>query len=178
MAAADRLAETSAPPRAAAGHAAGDRQTAEVAKAIRRMVRAIDMRSKAVARTVGLTIPQIVVLHAIRDLGEVTTAALSRHADLSAATVVTILDNLEARGLVERYRSAHDRRIVHSRVTSRGLATLSAAPPLLPEGFRTAFAALPQQQRVAIAEGFSLVAGLMAADENGSPGPTNPQVSS
>ncbi len=81
-------------------HAEND--AAKVMKSIRRIVRAIDMRSKKVARDTGLTIPQIVILHAVKERGMVTTAALSKHADLSAATTVTILDKLESRGLVTR----------------------------------------------------------------------------
>ncbi|WP_346432256.1 MarR family transcriptional regulator [Breoghania sp. L-A4] len=93
---------------------------AKLFKAIRRIVRAIDLRSREVARAVGLTIPQIVVLQAARDLGKVTTKALSQHADLSAPTVVIILDKLEERGLVVRHRSPIDRRIVHTRLTPEG----------------------------------------------------------
>jgi DNA-binding MarR family transcriptional regulator len=141
-----------------------DTDTAELMKAFRRMARAIDVRSKAISRAAGLTIPQIVILQAARDLGEVTTGALSRHVDLSAATVITILDKLEARGLIERYRSPSDRRIVHSRLTGDGRALLATAPALLPDGFRTAFAGLPAARRRAIAESFAWAARFMGAD--------------
>ena len=96
-------------------------------KSIRRIVRAIDMRSKKVARDTGLTIPQIVILHAVKERGMVTTAALSKHADLSAATTVTILDKLESRGLVTRQRSATDRRIVHTTLTEKGVRSCTRA---------------------------------------------------
>lgn len=150
--------------------------TDELMKALRQMARAIDVRSKAISRVAGLTIPQIVILQAVRDLGEVTTAALSRHADLSAATVITILDKLEARALIERYRSLSDRRIVHTRLTDEGRALLAAAPPLLPDGFRSAFAALPVARRRAIAESFAWAARFMgAAGEEATPqGPQPP----
>ncbi|WP_323054798.1 MarR family winged helix-turn-helix transcriptional regulator [Roseibium salinum] len=85
-------------------------ESLQVVKAIRKIVRAIDLRSREVSRLTGLTIPQIVVLQGIRDLGQVTTKALSDNADLSSATVVTILDKLEEKGLIERYRSVSDRR--------------------------------------------------------------------
>src|SRR3546814_11753090 len=68
-----------------------------------------DLHSKQLAREVGLTTPQVVLLQAVRDLGEVTTGQLSRRVSLSQGTVTTILDRLESRGLVERYRSAADR---------------------------------------------------------------------
>ncbi|WP_430512128.1 MarR family winged helix-turn-helix transcriptional regulator [Pannonibacter phragmitetus] len=116
-------------------------EATRIFKALRRIVRAIDLRSREVARTAGLTIPQIVVLQAIRDLGDVTTKALSVQADLSAATVVTILDRLEERGLVARERSATDRRIVHARLTEEGRILLEGPPPCWTRNLRDVSAA-------------------------------------
>lgn len=116
-------------------------------KAIRKISRAVDLQSRRIDRVVGLTLPQLVVLGCIRDLGEVTSRAISEEADLSPATVVGILDKLEAKGLVERYRSRIDRRIVHTRLTEKGVATLSAAPSPLGHVFEQAFLKLPDETR-------------------------------
>ena len=91
-----------------------------VLSAIRRIVHAVDSHSKELERALGITLPQLVVLRGIRTLGEVNTGELSAAASLSPATVTTILDKLEARGLVVRYRNAADRRVVHSKLTARG----------------------------------------------------------
>ena len=139
-------------------------------KAIRRIIRAIDIRSHEVSRAVGLTIPQIVVLTCVQDLGEVTTKQISEAADLSAATVVTILDKLEVKGLIERYRSAVDRRIVHARLTGNGVITLQSAPPLLHEKFRAEFARLSRQERSDLIAALEAIAGMMdARDIDASP---------
>lgn len=145
----------------------GAGEMAAMLKSIRRIVRAIDVRSKAVAKAVGLTIPQIVVLQAVRDLGEVTTGQLSAYADLSAATVITILDNLEAKGLVERYRSLSDRRIVHTRLTAAGRRTLERAPSLLPDELVMAFRRLPREERDALIDAFARVAGMVDMPTSG-----------
>ena len=134
---------------------------AMVMKAIRRIVRAIDMRSKRIGRETGLTIPQIVILQAVRELGEVTTAALSKHADLSAATTVTILDKLEGRGLVTRRRSAADRRIVHTALTEEGARILAGAPPFFGEGFSKRFASLSGAEQDNLLDAFRTVADLL-----------------
>src|SRR5690606_15623784 len=118
-----------------------------VEKAIRRIVRANDLQSKALVKAVGLTSAQLVILKAIANLGELSTTALSAHADLSAATVITILDNLEERGLIERYRSMSDRRIVHTRLTGSGKALVAKAPEPLGATFVERFAALPDGRR-------------------------------
>jgi len=140
---------------------APEQDAAVVLKSIRQIIHAVDRRSKAVSRRMGLTVPQIVVLQAIRDLGEVTTNELSRAADLSAPTVVTILDKLEGRGLVERYRSKVDRRIVHSRLTDQGRSILSTAPTPLHEEFALGFSNLPPARRAEVRAAFETVAELL-----------------
>lgn len=118
-----------------------------IEKAIRRIVRAHDLQSRALAKASGLTAAQLVVMKGIAELGEVTSAALSTYADISAATVVTVLDNLEERDLIHRYRSGSDRRIVHTRLTERGLAILASAPSPLGELFLQRFARLDTEER-------------------------------
>ncbi|MFN3766323.1 MAG: MarR family winged helix-turn-helix transcriptional regulator [Aliihoeflea sp.] len=132
-----------------------------IEKAIRRIVRAHDLQSKALTKTVGLTAAQLVLMKGIAELGEVTTTALSAHADISAATVVTILDNLEERGLIERYRSAHDRRIVHTRLTAAGAAKANAAPEPLGDAFAGRLAALAAPERQAIVTGLVRAADIL-----------------
>lgn len=138
-------------------------ETAKVFKAIRRIVRAIDLRSREVSRAVGLTIPQIVVLQAIRDLGKVTTKALSEQADLSSATVVTILDKLEEKGLITRYRSDTDRRIVHTRLTTKGHAILQDVPSLLHVDFQKKFASRSPERQKALVDAIEEIAEMLNA---------------
>ncbi|GAB2183146.1 MarR family transcriptional regulator [Roseibium sp. LAB1] len=138
-------------------------QSSQVVKALRKIVRAIDLRSREVSRLTGLTIPQIVVLQGIRDLGEVTTKALSDNADLSSATVVTILDKLEEKGLVERYRSVSDRRIVHTRLTDRGTEVASNLPGLLHEEFERKFDNLNAADRAHLVSSIEQIAEMMNA---------------
>lgn len=135
--------------------------TRRLFKAIRRIARANDLHSRVLAKATGLTMPQLVVLMGVHEMGEVTTAALSAHAELSPATVVTILDNLEERGLVERYRSTLDRRIVHTRLTAAGLALLRRAPDPLDAGFLARFAAIPEARQRQIVRHFTEVADMM-----------------
>jgi DNA-binding MarR family transcriptional regulator len=137
----------------------------EVLIALRRIIRATDLQSKALGKSIGLTIPQIIVLRAILDMGQVTTGQISNRVSLSQATVTTILDRLESRGLVERYRSARDRRVVHTRLTSGGKRALRKAPPLLHERFLTRFGSLDHQRQIAIVNVLADVADMLGAGE-------------
>lgn len=106
-------------------------QVRTVLAAMRRIMHAADLRSRRLARETGLTAPQLAILQAIHDLGEVTTGRISADVSLSQATVTVILDRLVERNLVERYRSADDRRVVHSRLTEVGKQALTAAEPAI-----------------------------------------------
>ncbi|SFS35394.1 MULTISPECIES: MarR family winged helix-turn-helix transcriptional regulator [Brevundimonas] len=138
--------------------------TAELVRSVRRIAQAIDVRSREIARLTGLTLPQLLVLQSIRALGEVSTHAVSRDVSLSAPTVVAVLDRLEARGLIVRYRSTSDRRIVHARLTPDGEAALRDAPGLLRPGAMRALADLPPERREALAAAIRAVTDLIAAE--------------
>jgi DNA-binding MarR family transcriptional regulator len=141
-----------------------------VLAAIRRIVHAVDRHSKTVEKASGLTLPQLVVLAAVRAQGEVTSARLSAAVSLSPATVTVILDNLEAHGLLERYRNTEDRRVVHSRLTAAGADVLARAPGFLHERFVRRFAQLPAARQEAMLCALEDVAALMGAPE-ALPGP-------
>ena len=145
-------------------------QARSIEKAVRRIVRAHDLQSRALAKRCGLTAAQLVVMKGVAELGEVTSGALSVYADISAATVVTILDNLEERGLIQRYRSGSDRRIVHTRLTDEGRALLAQAPDPLGEMFLDRFANLGAKERQALADAVTRLGELMSAAGEAVPG--------
>lgn len=132
--------------------------------ALRRIIRATDLHSKRVRQESGLTVPQVVLLQAIRVLGEVSGRQLAEEVSLSQATVSTILDRLEGRGYVERYRSPHDRRVVHVKLTALGQETLERAPPLLHVRFVEALERLPAKERKVILQSLERVAEMMGAE--------------
>jgi len=131
-------------------------------RSVRRIAQAIDVRSREIARLTGLTLPQMLVLQSIRALGEVSTSAISRDASMSAPTVVAVLDKLEAKGMVVRYRSTVDRRVVHARLTDEGRRALAASPGLLGEDFTSRFDGLAQTDREIMAAAADRLATMMS----------------
>lgn len=138
-------------------------ETRGLLKSIRRIVRANDLQSRALAKSVGLTGPQLVILMAVAELGAVTTRVLADHADLSPATVVTVLENLEHREIVQRYRSDADRRIVYTRLTPKGQQLMSHAPRVFGDDFARRFASLPSERRHELIASIVALADLMTA---------------
>lgn len=136
--------------------------TASLVRSVRRIAQAIDVRSGEIARLTGLTLPQLLVLQSIRALGEVSTSAISRDVSMSSPTVVAVLDRLEAKGLIVRYRSATDRRVVHARLTEAGVAALKDAPGLMGADALARWSGLPPERQQTMAAAMAVIADLMA----------------
>jgi DNA-binding MarR family transcriptional regulator len=137
----------------------------EVLVFLRRIIHATDLQSKRVAKVCGLTIPQVMVLNSIEQLGDVTVKRISDEVSLSQATVTTILNRLEDRGLVERVRNPDDKRIVNARLTPAGKSALTASPPLLHESFIQRFEHLSQREKSQILSSLQTIAGMMDAED-------------
>lgn len=133
--------------------------------AIRKIFRATSLQSRRLSRTVGLTAPQLLLLQTVKNLGDVPISALSAELSLSQATVTSIIDRLEARGLVQRRRSESDRRVVHTSLTADGEALLEAAPTALQESFGRRFQQLDDWEKTYIISALQRVAAMMDADE-------------
>ena len=86
-----------------------------------RRLRARDQKCAAGDLTQG----QIRALFAIDVKGEATAGELAKAGDLSPASVSSMLDHLERDGIVERRRSAEDRRVVVVTLTESGRALLN-----------------------------------------------------
>ncbi len=135
----------------------------EVLIALRRVIRATDLHSKHLAKTTGLTAPQILLLQTIRDEGQITIGEVANKMSLSQATVTTILDRLEKRGLVFRERSKEDKRKVHAYLTDDALSTLSEAPIPLQDHFARQFGDLQEWEQTMIISSLQRVAQMMDA---------------
>ena len=135
----------------------------EVLVALRRVIRATDLHSKHLAKTTGLTAPQILLLQTIRDQGEATIGALANQISLSQATVTSILDRLEKKELVYRERSTEDKRKVHAFLTEAGTATLKEAPMPLQDNFARQFGDLQGWEQTMIISSLQRIAQMMDA---------------
>lgn len=132
---------------------------------LRRVIRATDLHSKHLAKTTGLTTPQILLLQTIRNKGQVTIGEIANEMSLSQATVTSILDRLEKRQLTYRERSTTDKRKVHAFLTEQGIETLREAPIPLQEHFARQFANLQDWEQSMIVSSLQRVSQMMNAQD-------------
>ncbi len=137
----------------------------QVLTSLRRVIRATDLHSKQLVKTTGLTAPQLLLLQAIRDNGDVTIGEVAKKISLSQATVTTILDRLEKRELVKRVRSTKDKRRVHVYLTDKAIEILQDAPVPLQEQFSDQFNELELWEQTMIISSLQRIAQMMDAED-------------
>ncbi len=137
----------------------------ELLVALRRVIRAIDMRSKRLSREVGLTGPQLLVMQNIGKFPGIMVRQIAENINLSPATVTSILDRLEAKELVNRIRSTEDKRRVGVFLTDSGLAILEDAPLPLQEHFVNRFAKLEDWEQSQMVATMQRIATMMDAEQ-------------
>jgi len=147
------------------GHNMLSENSQEVLISLRQIIRAADLHSKKLIRDYGLTTPQIIVLQAAVDLQKVTIRKISEHISLSQATVTTILNRLEQKGLICRVRSSTDKRAVHVELTEIGMQALQAAPNLLHDEFVERYEKLESWEQNLILSTLQRVAKMMKAQD-------------
>ena len=132
---------------------------------LRRIIRATDLSSRKLGKRTGLTTPQLVVIQAIGTLRDPTVSDVAKAVSLSLATVTTILNRLEANGLVHRERSAVDRRRVIVTLTEKGEELGASAPKPLQDSFVDRFVRLESWEQHQIVAALERVATMMDAEE-------------
>jgi len=137
----------------------------EILVALRRITRAIDLQSKRLQKTSGLTTSQLLVLQVIEDLGNPTPSSISREVVLSQATVTSLIDRLERNGMVSRFKSDSDKRAVHIRLTPLAVEKLKDAPEPLQAGFLREYRKLPEYQKHLLIGSLQQIATMMDAEE-------------
>jgi DNA-binding MarR family transcriptional regulator len=112
-------------------------------------------------RPYGVTPTQYNVLRILRGAGEdgLCRSEIMERMIARVPDATRLLDRMEAAGLIERERSAEDRRFVTTRITAEGLQVAGAAEESVTALHREQFAALGRDQLKELIELLGLVRG-------------------
>ncbi|WP_414827708.1 MarR family winged helix-turn-helix transcriptional regulator [Alteromonas sp. H39] len=141
------------------------RKEEELLVALRRVIRAVDLRSKQLSKSVGLTGPQLMVMQNIQEKPGIMVKDIAENINLSPATITNILDRLEARDLAQRIRSTTDKRKVGVFVTEKGKYALQDAPRPLQEHFIERFNHLKEWEQSQMVATMQRIATMMDAED-------------
>ena len=137
----------------------------QVLLSLRQIIRAMDLRSRQLEKSLGLTVPQLVILKEVAASSNAPIGSIARQISLSQATVTTIVDRLEQRGLVERNRANDDRRKVLVTITDRGADLVDRSPTILQEEFLEAFSRLEPWEQTQMLATLQRMAAMMKAEQ-------------
>lgn len=132
-----------------------------VLASLRRIVRAIDLQSRQLVRSHGLTGPQALLLSELFQTGGTTVGRLAERVSLSQGTVTDILKRLEQKQLVIRSRSSTDKRCVQVGLTPAAREFMQATPPVLQQKFLCAFSTLQEWEQHQLIASLQRVADMM-----------------
>ena len=116
--------------------------------ALRQILRATEISSRALAKQCGLTPSQLILMELVSKSGGSAPGELAKQISLSHATVTALIDKLEDRKLVKRTPDAADKRRVLVLLTEKGAGTLQSAPSILQQRFERGFAKLEEWEQV------------------------------
>jgi DNA-binding MarR family transcriptional regulator len=136
----------------------------ELLVALRKVIRAIDLRSKQLNKDVGLTGPQLLVMQNISKDPGIMVRQVADNINLSPATVTSILDRLEAKLLVQRIRSTEDKRRVGVFLTEQGQMIMKDAPLPFQEHFINRFGQLKEWEQSQMVATMQRIANMMDAE--------------
>lgn len=105
-------------------------------------------RSAAADRLGGLTLAQLALLEPLAQQPKIPVGRLAAGADVSVPTATRMLQQLEAKGVVVRQRSAEDERQVLVSLTDEGATRLAQLQAQLRERQARAFAAFTSSERI------------------------------
>jgi DNA-binding MarR family transcriptional regulator len=135
----------------------------KVLRHLRRIIRVIDLDSHRLEHRHGVTTPQLVVLSALQEFGDQSLGELAQRVQLSASTVVGIMDRLVERGYASRRRDEIDRRRIHLTITDAGITLLAQAPQPLQEAFATRFTLLEKSEQLRLLQSLEDLTELLGA---------------
>jgi len=137
----------------------------ELFVSIRKIIRAIDIRSRKLNKESGVTGPQLLILQELGRVKGITAKEVADYINLSQATVTNILDRLETRQLIKRIRSEQDRRRVSLYLTEQGKEVLINAPQAIEETFIERFNTLKEWEQFQLLTSVERIADMMDASE-------------
>ncbi|MBA6327827.1 MarR family transcriptional regulator [Colwellia sp. MB02u-6] len=137
----------------------------ELLISLRKVIRAIDLHSKHLNKTSGLTSPQLLIMLEIDKEYSINSSQVAKKVNLSPATVTNIIDRLESKNLISRVRYTQDKRKVGLYLTDDGKALLLKAPQALQAHFIEKFSNLAQWEQSQLLSSMERLSNMMDADK-------------
>jgi len=106
-----------------------EHRTKEIIFSIRKLMQAGEFYTKELNKKYQVSAPQLNCLLSLYENGPLPPSQIAKHIMVKSSTVTGIVDRLEQKGLVKRFRNSPDRRIITIELTGSGKNLAKNAPP-------------------------------------------------
>ena len=130
---------------------------------IRRVFQVLTDQSRMIEHETSLTGPQLWVVKILKETAPLKVSDLARRMYLHPATMVGLLDRLEAKGLLKRTRSEKDRRVVYINLTEQGCELEINSPEVVQNLLVKGLETLTGQKLKMISDGLGEVVNILGA---------------
>ena len=137
--------------------------------ALRHIVQALRVSSRASERAVGMSTAQLFVLRQIASAGTCSISELAARTLTHPSSVSVVVSRLVDKGLVERKDAPEDRRRVELSCTEAGLARLADGPPQLQDRMIAAFDEMDPPVLTVLTHGLELIAARVSDTQEEEP---------
>jgi DNA-binding MarR family transcriptional regulator len=120
--------------------------------AVRSIVRALRINTRAVELQMGISLAQLFVLQQLAERPAFSLNELAERTATHQSSVSVVVRRLVERGFVSRVPSTTDRRRIEIAVTPTGRTLLGGAPPTVSNRLTTALRQMPAAEQQTLAE--------------------------
>jgi len=106
-----------------------EHRTKEIIFSIRKLMQAGEFYTKELNKKYQVSAPQLNCILSLYENGPLPPSQIAKHIMVKSSTVTGIVDRLEQKGLVKRFRNSPDRRIITIELTDSGKNLAKNAPP-------------------------------------------------
>ena len=132
---------------------------------IRRIFQVLTEQSRKIENETNLTGPQLWVVKILKETSPLKVSDLARRMYLHPATMVGLLDRLEAKGLLKRTRSEKDRRVVYIDLTDQGHELEINSPEVVQNLLVNGLEKLTGQELKIVSDGLERVVNILGAKD-------------
>jgi len=103
--------------------------TRDIIFSIRRLMQSGELYTKELSKKYQISAPQLNCLLTLYENGPLPPSRIANHIMVKSSTITGIVDRLEQKGLVARFRNSPDRRVITIELTDAGKKLAENAPP-------------------------------------------------
>lgn len=130
-------------------------QIRDIIYSIRRLLQARELYTKELNKNYHVSAAQLNCILALHENGPLSPSQIAKHIMVNSSTVTGIIDRLEQKGLVERWRISSDRRVITIQLTQTGKKLSENAPPPIQQKIIDGLRKLPYPEREQITHALS-----------------------